>query len=160
MNNKPQRKVLSPLHKICSKNVSAPILTRDDEMKICVQWFGKIDRRIGVLPKKCQLLFPLFIRDESVITTLGNIEDFKTIFIGQAKNWINGNSTEAIINSIGQGDPEAWLIWTMNSRVLGEPDHPLSPLVQLELLADPNCEIITPQAYYRPEVPDEILASF
>ena len=164
-----------PEHRICAKNVDFPTIRvaelgdegEEKEPWVCIQWFGVAKNPLleeACIPDGSQFLFSMNCGIGPLDEAFGNNpESFRVVFLGQAKNWLNPDSIQSMIDGPGEGNPEAWFAWLLSSKVTFKENGrllPASPLLEPDLLGDPNCGIIVPKPFGDLRIRDGIMADF
>lgn len=140
-----------PQHEICKWPVKSPTIRRDvRNQRICVQWKGKAQDQMlpnVQIQEGAQFLFPIL--GEAYCPLIAKSMDSALIpFLDQVKNWpASPEIVKRMINTIGNSNPETWIVWIMNPAVTLEQGKILSLTSSVMLLSDDNCGIIVPEPF-------------
>lgn len=152
------RRGLIPMHEVCRTIVEVPTVLvepdrdpsngrRNPDPKIFVQWYGEAE---GVDLQNQQFKFPL-ISDIYEPRWMSQPELFKTIMIGQVKEWPKKEAVKAIADMAFEGNQEGWIIWLVSTHYrVRNPSGEGPPCFFLPwrvMLADPVVGVITPRKY-------------
>lgn len=165
MGKKPSMPVtFGPEHSVCETQVEIPTirLVKNGEM-ICVQWkgqpYGELPPNV-IIPSGAQFLFPLLIPPNNV-RFYASTEACLVPFLGQVKNWPAPEQTvQRMIETVGEGSPDNWMVWFLNPRVQVQNDRIQSEGRLIAILGDPNCGVIVPELFSDLTVRDRALELF
>jgi hypothetical protein len=112
------------------------------------------------IPSGAQFLFPLLIPPNN-LRFYASTEACLVPFLGQVKNWPAPEQTvQCMIETVGEGCPDKWIVWFLNPRVRVLNDRIQSECKPIALLGDPNCGVIVPELFSDLTVRDRALELF
>jgi hypothetical protein len=157
MNEKFEPKKVLPSNQICEVNVEVPTVVGvpmgpDGQSILCVQWFGSsADSSSSKASIEFnQFMFPIITEPHNGLFLSADPKDFIVVFVGMVKNWIAPYAAQVMIDSLGRGNENAWIIWMVNPRQAMSCANmltPFSPCLPVSLLVCPDYGVVAPRPY-------------